>query len=485
VIGRPQPKPLPDDRPIIGGKPGTGDRPGIGDRPVIGRPQPKPLPDDRPIIGGKPDFGDRPSIGHRPGGGNVGNWIGNDFNFNFNTVLRPNWGYGRPHWGHHWYNHHINHHHHGWYHGCWSGHWGSHWYVPAVVGATYWGLSALTSSWGYGYHYGYVNPYYTAPVVATVSAHDYSQPIVIKSYAEPGDENAATDAGPPAVTDSSDEQAGYRLFDQAREAFKRSDYRTALKFAQQALQKVRNDPVVHEFNALCLFANRQYQPSAAVLNALLAVAPGMDWTTLTGLYGNVDEYTGQLRALETHCKQKPEDSAAAFVLAYHYLICGHADSAKSMLRRVVETQTNDQVAKRMYEAIKGEDEIAAAPPSTSDQTVAKPEVQPTPETVQPDEPPLTTDLVGQWRAERDGNTFDLSIDEQGQFAWKATPKGKEPTTITGDYRTTEDTLLMDSTDQGTMAGRVTSGGPDQFQFVVAGGPPGDTGLEFHRVKAQP
>jgi hypothetical protein len=155
------------------------------------------------------------------------------------------------------------------------------------------------------------------------------------------------------------------------------------------------------------------------------------------------------------------------------LICGHADPAKSILQRVVETQTNDQVAKRMYEALEGEDEIPATPPSTFDQTVSK-----------PDEPALSTDLVGQWRAERDGNVFDLMIDEQGQFAWKATTKGKEPTTITGSYSTTEDTLVMDTTDQGTMAGRVTSGGPNQFQFVVAGSPPRDTGLKFQRVNAQ-
>jgi hypothetical protein len=40
---------------------------------------------------------------------------------------------------------------------------------------------------------------------------------------------------------------------------------------------------------------------------------------------------------------------------------------------------------------------------------------------------------------------------------------------------------MDSADQGTMAGRVESGGADQFQFVIAGGPPGDKGLSFQRM----
>ena len=62
-----------------------------------------------------------------------------------------------------------------------------------------------------------------------------------------------------------------------------------------------------------MFAMGDYTGAAAVLNNLLAVAPGMDWTTLSGLYGDVDAYTTQLRALEAHCKQKPDDAAAHFV----------------------------------------------------------------------------------------------------------------------------------------------------------------------------
>ncbi len=351
---------------------------------------------------------------------------------------------------------------------------------------TYWGLRALTPYWGYGYYYGYVNPYYTTTVVATAPAYDYSQPIVINNYyVESDDQDAAAEAQAPAPAETPGEQAGYRLLDQARDAFQRMDYSKALKLTEQAVRKVPNDPVTHEFGALCLFAQGDYQQSAAVLNALLAVAPGMDWTTLISLYNSSDEYTGQLRALEAHCKQQPNDSAAAFVLAYHYLICGHADSAKNALARVVKLQPDDQVAKRMYDALQGGDEVQTPPGAAAERTVARPAVEPEPETAKPDEVVLTTDLVGQWHAERDGNAFDLTIDEQGQFTWKSTPKGKEPTTISGNYRTTDDALLMDSADQGTMAGRVTSGGPDQFQFVIAGGPPGDPGLTFQRVKAKP
>ncbi len=496
-LGRPSAKTLPAERPIIG-----------GGRPGLGRPDFKQRPGDRPIIGGG-NIGDKIGIGNigdkigsgnvgsgNIGSGNVGNWIGNDFNFNynnfnnFNNFNRPgrgNWGVGdrHDHWGDHWYDHHIHGHHQGWYHGCWSGHWGNNWYVPVGIGATYWGLSALTNSWGYGYYYGYVNPYYTSTVVATTPVYDYTQPIVINNYVESSDPGVAGVAQAPAPVESSDEQAGYGLLDQARNAFKAKDYKNALKLTEQAVQKVPNDPVIHELGALCLFALGEYQKSAVVLNALLAVAPGMDWTTLISLYSSSDEYTGQLRALEAHCKQNPNDSAAAFVLGYHYLVCGHADSAKKALERVLEVQPKDQVAKRMYDALTGGSQAPAAPAAGAEAPAPKPAVEPKPEAAKPNETGPTTDLVGTWHAERDGNVFDLTINEKGEFTWKATPKGKEPATISGQYGVTGDALVMDSKDQGTMAGRVTSGGPDQFQFVIAGGPPGDKGLTFQRVKTQP
>jgi tetratricopeptide (TPR) repeat protein len=482
------PKPLPGDRPIISGKPFP------GDRPINVFPGVKPFPGDRPVIGVKPGIAQRPEFGVRPGGGHVSHWVGNDFNVNLHPGMHPSWGYGSYHWGHHWHDHHVHHHHYGWYHGCWSGHWGRYWYVPAVVGATYWGFGAVTNAWGYNYYYGYVNPYYTAPVAAVVS-YNYSQPIVINTYVSPEDSNAAAaspaGAAPPAAAppETASEQAGYRLFDQAREAFRRADFRGAQRLVEQALKLAPNDPVLHEFYALCLFANRQYEPAAAVLNPLLAVAPGMDWTTLSSLYASIDEYTRQLRALETHCTQQPNDSAAAFVMAYHYLICGHAEDAKQTLDRVVKARPNDQVALRMRKALEGSDDEspaaavpAPAPAPTPAAAPAAPTASPAPSPAAT-EPAVTTDLIGTWRAERDGTNFELAIDDQGQFRWKATPPGKPAATITGEYSVSEDTLVMDGAEQGTMAGRVASGGADQFQFVIAGGPPGDTGLAFQRVKS--
>jgi len=94
----------------------------------------------------------------------------------------------------------------------------------------------------------------------------------------------------------------------------------------------------------------------------------------------------------------------------------------------------------------------------------------------------TTDLVGRWQAKHAKDTFELTIDEKNQFAWKATTEGKPPTTISGPMAVAGDALVLESQQQGTMVGRVTSRGPDRFSFAVNGAPPSDEGLTFDRVK---
>ena len=173
----------------------------------------------------------------------------------------------------------------------------------------------------------------------TVPVYDYSQPIIV-NYTAPVQSVETSQEGAQATAQPAAEDpnitAGYQLFDQARAEFQQGDYRAALNKTEQAIQGVPNDPVLHEFGALCLFALGDYGRSASVLNALLAVAPGMDWATLSSLYPSTDIYTGQLRKLEAHCKQNSSDAAADFVLAYHYLICGQSEPAVGALRAVVK-----------------------------------------------------------------------------------------------------------------------------------------------------
>ncbi len=84
---------------------------------------------------------------------------------------------------------------------------------------------------------------------------------------------------------------------------------------------------MHEFLALAYFAQGKYQQAAAPLYAVLSVRPGWDWTTLSGMYPDVDTYTAQLRALEAYVKANPDSAQGRFVLAYQYLAQGHDPEA--------------------------------------------------------------------------------------------------------------------------------------------------------------
>jgi tetratricopeptide (TPR) repeat protein len=295
--------------------------------------------------------------------------------------------------------------------------------------------------------------------VAASVPYDYSQPVVVNNYYA-----SDADAAQAAPGDSATEQAT-KLFDAGLELFKSADYRVALGKFDLALRKLPGDPVVHEVRALALFALGEYKESAAALNSLLSSAPGMDWTTLSSLYGSVDEYQAQLRKLEQFVKANPNDASAAFVLAYQYLVIGAPDAAARALQVVVKNQPHDTTAKRMLAALK-----PAEKPTPAQAT----EVPPDPNAPQ-------TDLVGKWQAKSGNTTISLSIDEDSQFTWKASDAGKPAVELSGQLFASDDKIVLESASQGSMAGSVKSLGPDKWRFALSGAPASDPGLGFERV----
>ena len=198
--------------------------------------------------------------------------------------------------------------------------------------------------WGYS---GYGNPYSAGyggaggvaaqPVVAqqpngaNQQGYNYSQPI--DTAAAPPDQAVAGQAN--------------ATFDQARDAFKSGDYPKALQLDQQAISQSPNDRTLHEFLALVYFAQGKYDQAAEPLYAVLSVAPGWDWTTLSGMYPDVATYTGQLRALEAGIRANPESAHARFVLAYQYLAQGHVENAVAQLKAVVKLQPADTLSAQL------------------------------------------------------------------------------------------------------------------------------------------
>lgn len=508
-LGTDRPSTLPGNinRPNLGGerpstlpgvvqRPGSGiNRPGIGgDRPIIGGNRPNNnLPNiNRPSVGNNINNGNininRPGIGggNRPGVGNinVGNNIniGNSVNVGNRPLNRPNWdldsGFSRPGWGinsndwhNNWHNNCINNRH-NWYNGCWHGYWGSSWYAPVAWGAVGWGLNSWTSGWGN--NVAYYNPYYAVPVAAQEMPYDYSQPVVINNYVSSDSDSAGGDT--QVTQQDSKEQAALLAFDNGLDKFKSGDYRGALSDFDKALKMLPGDAVVHETRCLALFAVADYSKAAAGLNSYLAVAPGMDWTTMSGLYGNAEDYTTQLRTLERYTVANPSDASSHFVLAYHYLVTGSKEAASEALEVVVNNQPKDVTAKRMLDALSPPE--AAAPAAQP-----APAAAPSPTTsTEADADAPETDLVGTWVAQTGNSKIELGITEDSAFTWKAGGKDQPPVELKGTLNSLMDGIELVTVDQGTVAGAVKSNGADGWNFKIAGAPTKDPGLEFKRQK---
>ncbi|NDC63538.1 MAG: hypothetical protein EBZ59_06020 [Planctomycetia bacterium] len=498
------------NRPVtLPGQIGQGNRPGIGgDRPGFGGNRPgRP---DRPGLGGnRPDRPGRPGIGgNRPGGfdrpgiGGGGSFIGDGNNFN-NIHVNTGGGWGYPGyggfggyggygggydgygggWGNHWHDGYVNPAYHGWYSGCWNGQWGGGygggWWAPFAFGAATWGALSAVSGWGLGYGVlgyggGYVNPYYSAipSTVVAASPYDYSQPVVVNNYypAESSGQTSPTDvptAPPPANTDAN------AAVEAGLASFKSGDYAAALASFDKAVKLSPKDSIIHEVRALALFASGRYPEAAATLNAVLAAAPGMDWTTISNVYGSVDAYTSHLRKLEDFCRSNPENAAAHFVLGYHYLVGGHADMAAEALRVVVKTQPGDMVARRLLDAITPP---AEAPPAAAEATAKAAD---TPAPAAPE-----TDLVGTWKATVGKDSVVLTITEDSRFTWRASPDGRPAVELSGDLSSSRDAIALRTEKAGTMEGTVVSKGPDAFEFMLSGAPREAKPLLFQRQTAR-
>ena len=529
------------NRPGIGGnRPGIGgNRPGEFDRPGMGGNwpnRPGDRPGDRPgrpgIGGNRPGFGN--GIGNNVGNGigngignNIGNSIGGNNNFNNINVngggygggwgypgggygggaYGGGWGYDGGYgggygggWANNWNNGFVNPHYGGWYSGCWNGNWGNNygggWWAPLAFGAATWGLASTVGGWGLGYGSmgygggGYVNPYYSSipAAVAASSPYDYSQPVVVNNYiTNDGDLSNSSDAqggvggtaaggaGGNATAAPVNNEANAAV-DDALAKFKTGDYAGALAGFDRAVKASPKDSVIHEVRALTLFALGRYPEAAATLNSVLVSAPGMDWTTISNVYGSVDAYTAHLRKLEDFCRANPDSASGHFVLAYHYLVGGHADMAAEALKIVVAKQPGDLVAKRLLESITPPEEPKAEAAQPANPSAAASPAA----TAAPAGP--ETDLVGTWKAISGKDTVMLTITEDSNFTWKATPAGRPPVELSGTVETARDAIALNTEKAGSMVGKVQSKGADAFDFTLVGAPKEAKPLEFQRQK---
>ena len=113
-----------------------------------------------------------------------------------------------------------------------------------------------------------------------------------------------------------------------------------------------NDPTLHQFRALVLFARGKYQDAAAAAYSVLAVDSGWTRETLSKLYDDPAQYEAQFRALQRYAETNPRSIDARFLLGYHYLMLGEFDRALQNLEVVRAARPDDRVTINLITAIR-------------------------------------------------------------------------------------------------------------------------------------
>jgi hypothetical protein len=196
--------------------------------------------------------------------------------------------------------------------------------------------------WGYWNYPGYADYWYSGPYAYGVASVPY--------------DSAPT---PEASTIISGGTADSDFFSQGVMAFRTGNYQEALRLAGHAAIDMRGDARPHELASLALFALGNFQGAAMESHAALAMGQPADWATLYSYYNDLPTYQRQLDALNNYVAQRGDSADAKFLLAYHNLMMGHRDLAKTQLAEVVKMAPNDQLAARLLESIGGK---AATPP---------------------------------------------------------------------------------------------------------------------------
>jgi tetratricopeptide (TPR) repeat protein len=325
----------------------------------------------------------------------------------------------------------------------------------------------MVYDWGYST---YANPYYDPSANAPQSVvYDYSQPI-----------NPTTAAPAESVT-----QQALAQFENARTAFKNGDYSGALDLTDQALRQMPNDPALHEFRGLCLFALGRYPEASASLYAVLSVGPGWDWTTMIGLYPNVEVYTNQLRALENDTRQNPQSAPAHFVLAYQYMTQGHTEAAVGEFERVVSLQPADTLSKHLHSQLQQVDrpttagEAVAGHPAAAPTAITAPAATASAPAATASAP--SGNVTGTWTAQSDpGTTINLTVTPDHHFVWKVN-RQSHAQEYQGDETYTSGVLTLVPSGHDSeppMTGRVAWKDASHFTFKLLGSGPDDPGLTF-------
>ena len=168
----------------------------------------------------------------------------------------------------------------------------------------------------------------------------------------------ATNAGPSA------------LYAEAVGAFRDGRYADSVCLARRSAAEQPSDPGVRLLLTLASFALGQYGTAATDAHVAASLGQLPDWAAVYAIYGNVDTYTRQLRALEQFVAKTPSAAEGRFLLGFQYAMLGHKGPAQKQLLAALKATPQDRVAAELLAGQGG----AVPPHIAALQAQAKPAV---------------------------------------------------------------------------------------------------------------
>lgn len=212
-------------------------------------------------------------------------------------------------------------------------------------GFPYYGFGYGYPYYGYGYGYGY--PYYGYGY----GSYGYNPNAYYGSYATTAQPAAAA---PQTATTSAADNA--RVFaEKGENDFRAGKYQDAVYAWKHASVDDPQNGVLLMMLSQALFATGEFDQAAGAAQAGMQMLPQEQWGVVVKnfreLYGRPGDYTTQLRALEKQVKDKDDDPATRFLLAYHYGYLGYPSHAVKQLDKTLKLAPNDQMAKKLRDVM--------------------------------------------------------------------------------------------------------------------------------------
>jgi tetratricopeptide (TPR) repeat protein len=168
------------------------------------------------------------------------------------------------------------------------------------------------------------------------------------------------------------------------EAFRAGRYEDALRAWQHAMVDNPNHGGLVLMMAQALFALGRHEDAAGAVQMAMQMLPEGEWGAVaknySQLYGNVADYSNQLKALEKARTAKPDDPALRFLLGYHFGYLGYPKQAVQELDKALDLQPKDLGSQKLRDMFAVQAGVPVRPSAAGTEgTNIRPQVPPQPQ----------------------------------------------------------------------------------------------------------